>query len=33
MTRTAHFTLLARYNAWMNDKLFEAAATLPPPNG
>lgn len=30
MSRTAHFTLLARYNEWMNHKLYEAAATLPP---
>ena len=30
MSRTAHFALLARYNAWMNDKLYEAAAALPP---
>ncbi len=30
MSRTAHVTLLARYNEWMNNKLYEAAATLPP---
>lgn len=30
MSRTAHFTLLAHYNEWMNHKLYEAAATLPP---
>ena len=30
MSRTAHITLLARYNEWMNNKLYEAAATLPP---
>lgn len=30
MSRTAHFTLLARYNEWMNHKLYEAAAQLPP---
>ncbi len=30
MPGTAHITLLARYNAWMNNKLYEAAATLPP---
>ena len=29
MSRTAQFTLLARYNEWMNNKLYEAAATLP----
>ncbi len=29
MSRTAHITLLARYNEWMNDKLYEAAASLP----
>ncbi|KQV44713.1 MULTISPECIES: DinB family protein [unclassified Duganella] len=29
MSRTAHITLLARYNDWMNNKLYEAAATLP----
>lgn len=29
MPRTAHFTLLARYNEWMNNKLYEAAAALP----
>jgi uncharacterized damage-inducible protein DinB len=30
MSRTAHFALLARYNEWMNHKLYEAAAALPP---
>ncbi len=25
----AHIRLLAQYNRWMNDKLYEAAATLP----
>lgn len=30
MSRTAHFTLLARYNEWMNHKLYAAAAELPP---
>lgn len=30
MSRTAHITLLARYNEWMNNKLYEAAAALPP---
>ncbi|WP_374581172.1 DinB family protein [Pseudoduganella sp.] len=30
MSRTAHFTLLARYNEWMNNKLYAAAAALPP---
>lgn len=25
-----HFALLARYNAWMNDKLLQAARQLPP---
>ncbi|WP_342115030.1 DinB family protein [Pseudoduganella sp. OTU4001] len=30
MSRTAHFTLLAHYNEWMNEKLYEAAAALPP---
>lgn len=29
MSRTAHITLLARYNEWMNNKLYEAAASLP----
>lgn len=29
MSRTAHITLLARYNEWMNNKLYEAAAALP----
>jgi len=26
---TAHIALLARYNEWMNNKLYEAAAALP----
>jgi len=30
MSGTAHITLLARYNEWMNNKLYEAAAGLPP---
>lgn len=30
MSATAHIALLARYNTWMNDKLYEAAAALPP---
>ena len=30
MSKTAHIALLARYNAWMNNKLYEAAAALPP---
>lgn len=30
MPGTAHITLLARYNEWMNNKLYEAAAALPP---
>lgn len=30
MPRTAHIALLARYNEWMNNKLYEAAAALPP---
>ncbi|WP_028101601.1 DinB family protein [Pseudoduganella violaceinigra] len=30
MPGTAQITLLARYNAWMNNKLYEAAAALPP---
>lgn len=30
MSGTAHIALLARYNEWMNNKLYEAAATLPP---
>jgi uncharacterized damage-inducible protein DinB len=30
MSPTAHITLLARYNAWMNNKLYDAAASLPP---
>lgn len=29
MSRTAHITLLARYNEWMNNKLYEAAGALP----
>lgn len=29
MSRTAHIALLARYNEWMNNKLYEAAAALP----
>ena len=29
MSRTAHITLLARYNEWMNNKLYEASAALP----
>jgi uncharacterized damage-inducible protein DinB len=28
MTRPEHFKLMARYNQWMNEKLFAAAATL-----
>ena len=28
MSQLAHFQLLARYNAWMNDKLFAAAGQL-----
>lgn len=30
MARIEHFRLLARYNAWMNGRLYDAAATLPP---
>jgi len=30
MSEKAHFLLLAQYNAWMNVKLYEAAAQLPP---
>jgi len=30
MLGTAHIALLARYNEWMNNKLYEAAAALPP---
>jgi len=30
MPGTAHIALLARYNEWMNNKLYEAAASLPP---
>ncbi|OZI67092.1 DinB family protein [Bordetella genomosp. 11] len=29
MTDIRHFQLLARYNAWMNEKLMDAAAALP----
>ena len=29
MARIEHFRLLARYNAWMNGRLYDAAATLP----
>lgn len=29
MSRTAHICLMADYNAWMNTKLYEAAALLP----
>lgn len=29
MARLEHFLLLARYNAWMNGRLYDAAATLP----
>jgi len=29
MNHIAHLQLLARYNQWMNDNLFAAAATLP----
>jgi len=28
MSRTAHIALLARYNEWMNNKLYEAAGSL-----
>lgn len=30
MNRTQHLQLMARYNQWMNDKLYTAAATLTP---
>ncbi|MTW09598.1 damage-inducible protein DinB [Pseudoduganella eburnea] len=30
MPGTAHIALLAHYNEWMNNKLYEAAAKLPP---
>lgn len=30
MSQKQHFQLLARYNAWMNDKLYAAAAQLSP---
>ncbi|WAC45731.1 DinB family protein [Pseudomonas sp. SL4(2022)] len=30
MSQLAHFQLLARYNAWMNDKLYAAAGKLSP---
>ena len=30
MSGTAHIALLARYNEWMNNKLYEAAAARPP---
>lgn len=30
MSRIEQFRLLARYNGWMNAKLYDAAATLPP---
>lgn len=30
MSEKDHFLLLAQYNAWMNVKLYEAAAQLPP---
>lgn len=29
MTRVEHLCLMARYNAWMNERLYAAAATLP----
>ena len=29
MSKPAHIALLARYNAWMNNKLYDAAAALP----
>ncbi|MES2017032.1 MAG: DinB family protein [Pseudomonadota bacterium] len=29
MSERAHFALLAQYNAWMNEKLYAAAAKLP----
>lgn len=31
MPTTAHITLLARYNEWMNNTLYETAAKLPAP--
>jgi uncharacterized damage-inducible protein DinB len=30
MTTTSHFAQLAAYNEWMNRKLYDAAAALPP---
>ena len=30
MDRTSHVRLMADYNQWMNDRLYAAAATLPP---
>ena len=30
LVQPAHATLMAQYNAWMNTKLYEAAATLAP---
>jgi uncharacterized damage-inducible protein DinB len=30
MPTTAHLSLLARYNQWMNNQLYEAATALPP---
>lgn len=30
MSQLAHFQLMARYNAWMNDKLYAAAGQLSP---
>lgn len=30
MSECAHFVLLAQYNEWMNEKLYAAAAKLPP---
>jgi len=30
MSQLAHFQLIARYNAWMNDKLYAAAGQLSP---
>lgn len=30
MSRLAHLRLMADYNVWMNGKLYDAAATLPP---
>lgn len=29
MSELGHFALLAKYNTWMNAKMYEAAATLP----